>query len=236
MELKEIVAPTMKTLFIAEIERKILAGEWQIGDRLPSEREMEQRMKVSRTIINSGLTELARKGFVEIIPRQGVFVGDYIRNGHLDVLASIMNFNGGRFNRKTFDSLMEYRLNTECECAYLAALHRTDDDLQQLKELHNKIMQSNDYNLVAILKVEFQHSIYCATGNTIYPLIFNSFKNMILNFNQIIYRHTGTATATYRIQELIDAIEKHEAAKAKSIMHDLVVSRVDELSHWYFKE
>jgi GntR family transcriptional regulator, transcriptional repressor for pyruvate dehydrogenase complex len=236
MELKEIVAPTMKALFIAEIERKILAGEWQIGDRLPSEREMEQKMKVSRTIINSGLSELARKGFVEIIPRQGVVVGDYIRNGHLDVLSSIMNFNGGRFNRRTFDSLMEYRVNTECECAYLAAKNRTSEDLLQLKEIHHKITQTTDYNLVAQLKVEFQHTIYCATGNTIYPLIFNSFKKMILNFNQIIYRHVGTATASYRIMELISAIENHQADLARTIMGDLVNERVDELNHWYFKD
>ena len=57
VELKEIVAPTMKELFIKEIENKIISGEWPIGMKLPSEREMEIKMKVSRTIINTGLND-----------------------------------------------------------------------------------------------------------------------------------------------------------------------------------
>jgi len=236
MELREIVAPTMKELFIKEIERQIISGECAIGDRLPTEREMERKMKVSRTIINLGLAELARNGFVEIIPRQGAFVGNYIRNGNIDTLLSIMNFNGGKLDKKTYKSLMAYRTHNECECAYLAALNRTSEDLILLNSLHKKINDATDTAVVAQLKVDFHHAIYCASGNTIYPLVFNSFKKLAYTFNEIIFRNYGAQAATSFLPELLKAVELQQADEAKTIMHALITQRIEELSEYYFKE
>ncbi len=234
MELREIVAPTMKELFIKEIEQKILSGEWKIGERLPTEREMERKMKVSRTIINSGLSELAQNCFVEIVPRKGVFVGDYMRNGHLNTLISIMNFNGGMLDKKTFDSLMAYRMQNDCECAYLAALNRTDEDLALLKSLYYKIESAIEVSEISHLKLEFQHAIYCATGNIIYALVCNSFKQLSLLFAEIIYQHPGSEKPNLYILDLIQAIEKKDAKDARFIMQKMVATRIEELGQSYF--
>ena len=234
MELREIVAPTMKELFIKEIERKVLSGEWEVGERLPTEREMEKKMKVSRTIINSGLNELAQNGFVEIVPRKGVFVGDYMRNGQLNTLISIMNFNGGKLDKKTFDSLMSYRIQNDCECAYLAALNRTDKDLVLLKDLGTKMENAHDFSEISQLKFEFEHAMYCATGNIIYPLICNSFKKLSLVFGEIIFKHPGCQKPSLYMSELICAIERQDALEARSIMHKTITTRIEELGQWYF--
>lgn len=236
MDLKEIVAPTMKELFIKEIERQIISGECKTGDRLPPEREMERKMKVSRTLINSGLAELARNGFVEIVPRHGVFVGDFIRNGNIDTLLSIMNFNGGKLDKKTFESLMAYRKQTESECAYLAAQNRTEEDLTIMRNLYKKIIDSTSCSEVAQFKVDFQHALYCASGNRIYPLVYNSFKKLSLAFNEIIYRHFGYEEATMYLPELINALEQKNPEECRDIVNKLVITRIDELSQYYFKE
>ncbi len=78
MQFNEIVAPTMKELFTKEIIKLILTGQLSPGDKLLTEREMASQMKVSRTIINLGMTELASMGFIEIVPRKGAYVADYI--------------------------------------------------------------------------------------------------------------------------------------------------------------
>ncbi len=239
MELREIVAPTMKELFIKEIERKILSGEWKIGDRLPTEREMERITKVSRTIINSGLAELAQNGFVEIVPRKGVFVGDYIRNGQLNTLLSIMNFNGGKLDKKTFDSLMTYRMHTDCECTYLATQNRTDDDLKLMRTLYEKLLEATDPvnpSEILQLKFEFQQALYCSTGNNIYPLVCNAFKKLSTAFNEIIYRHFGYDLAPLHMAELINSIEERDADKARHIMSELIDTRINELRQVYFKD
>lgn len=100
MKFNQIIAPSMKELFIKEIEALILSGQLKVGDKLPTERELADEMKISRTIVNLGLSELKNKGFIDIVPRKGAFVADYAKNGKLDTLISIINFNGGRFDKK----------------------------------------------------------------------------------------------------------------------------------------
>jgi len=236
MELRELVAPTMKELFAHEIITQILSGDCKIGEKLPTEREMERRMHVSRTIINSGLAELARIGFVDIVPRQGVFVADYIRNGNIETLTAIMNFNGGKLERLTFDSLMTYRSNTECECAYLAAKHRTEDDLTQMKAIYRKIMMEKDMEVIAQLKIDFHHVLYCATGNAIYPLVYNSFNKLSLTFYKIIFNHYGHDAAIYNLKEIIQAIEKQKPDEARYFSKKLALKRMQQLNHYYYDE
>lgn len=236
MDLKEIVAPTLKELFITEIEQRIISGEWKVGERLPTEREMERKMKVSRTIINSGLASLAQKGFVDIVPRQGIFVGNYIHNGNLDTLLSIMNFSGGKLYKKTFESLMTYRIHNDCECAYLAAQNRTDDDLKLMYSIYQKVMETTDILALSQLKIDFHHAVDCATGNDIYPLVYNSFKKLAFTFNEIVFRNFGYKTASEYMLELIIAIEQKKAEEARFIMNQLITLRINNLKEWYYKK
>ena len=49
-------------------------------------------MGVSRPVISAGLVELEKLGFVEIVPRQGVYVSDYRRKGTVETLVAIMPY------------------------------------------------------------------------------------------------------------------------------------------------
>ena len=79
MEFEKLVSPSLKDLFITHIEAMILSGE------LPPERQLAQSMGVSRAVVNSGVAELERRGFLEVRPRVGTFVTDYRRAGTLDL-------------------------------------------------------------------------------------------------------------------------------------------------------
>ena len=99
MEFQKLNAPSLKELFISELENMIISGRLPIGTKLPSERELASSMQVSRAVVNSGIAELEKKGFVVVKPRIGTFVEDYRRNGTMDTLVSIMKYNGGFFKQ-----------------------------------------------------------------------------------------------------------------------------------------
>ena len=90
MEFSKLSAPTLKELFVEQLENLILSGKLSIGEKLPSERELADSMQVSRSVVNAGLAEIADKGFLEIVPRSGTYVADYRKKGTLDTLISIM--------------------------------------------------------------------------------------------------------------------------------------------------
>ena len=60
---QKLTAPTLKQLFVQELEGMILSGELAIGQKLPSERELAQKMQISRSVVNDGIAEMARRGW-----------------------------------------------------------------------------------------------------------------------------------------------------------------------------
>ena len=110
MEFTKLSAPTLKELFIREIEGMILSGQLAVGERLPPERELADKMRVSRAVVNGGISDLARKGFWLVKPRAGVYVADYRRMGTPETIHSIMEYHGGRLRREEICSILEIKL------------------------------------------------------------------------------------------------------------------------------
>ncbi len=234
MKLTEIVAPSMKELFIEAIENMILSGELKIGDKLPTEREMAEQMKVSRTVVNLGLNELQNKGFIEISPRKGTYVADYIRKGRLETLLSIINHNGGKFDKKTFYSLMEFRIINEGAGAYLAALNRTDADIELLEELYDKMLSDGSYEEISKVIFDFHHGVFCATGNYIYPLVHNAFENISIVLTSVMFKYFEVKETTDQIRVIIEKIKEKDAEGSKKAMEGLINRGIETLDKNYF--
>ena len=64
MDFEKLSSPSLKNLFVQRIQGMILSGELLVGSRLPPERTLAEQMHISRTVVNSGLTELAEQGFL----------------------------------------------------------------------------------------------------------------------------------------------------------------------------
>ena len=90
MEFKKLNAPSLRELFVNELQNMILSGKLEIGSKLPPERELAESMKVSRAVINSGIAELEKKGFLVVRPRIGTFVAavsyTHLDQDHTDIL------------------------------------------------------------------------------------------------------------------------------------------------------
>ncbi len=56
------------------IERRILAGEWGEGDRLPSETDLAEWYGVARMTVRRAHEELTQRKLVRVVPGKGTFV------------------------------------------------------------------------------------------------------------------------------------------------------------------
>lgn len=178
MEFEKLYSPSLKELFIKQLQSMILSEELPKGTRLPSERELADRMHVSRAVINGGLTELERQGFIEIRPRQGTFVADYRRNGNIDTLLAIMHYNGGVLGKSEIRSILEVRQGLEHMTVSRAIRYASDDDLEKLGTYIVQLskMPPPSPTQAAELAFAFQHEMTIIGGNNILPLIYSSFK------------------------------------------------------------
>ena len=58
MDCRNSQESTLKEIFITQIENKIISGEFEIGQKLPPERELACQMGVSRAVVNAGIVEM----------------------------------------------------------------------------------------------------------------------------------------------------------------------------------
>lgn len=176
MEFQKISSPSLRELFVDQLEHMILSGKLKIGEKLPPERQLADMMQVSRAVVNSGLSELEKKGFLIVKPRSGTFVADYRRKGTIDTLLSIMKYNGGRMRNEEIRSIFEIRIALDSLVAKLCIDRISDEEIELLLEKVEDIKNADSNHNAILAAFEFQHEFALVSGNTLVPLVFQSFR------------------------------------------------------------
>ena len=216
VEFKKLQTPTYKEMFITQIEQMIISGQFEIGQKLPSERELSQKMGVSRAIVNSGIAEMSRKGFIEIRPRVGNFVADYRRNGTVETLVSIMKYNGGVLRPAEIKSLIEFRCVVDNMVIQLIDGKLTEDQLLTLDSLVESIGTSDPPACAADYTQRFHHELALISGNTIVPLIYASFASTSTHLWERYARKNGVQRLYANCRALLDYIRDGKTEEAVS--------------------
>ena len=175
MEFQKISAPSLHELFVDQLEHLIISGKLQIGEKLPPERQLAEMMQVSRSVVNSGINELEKKGFLIIKPRSGTYVADYRRKGTIDTLMAIMKYNGGRIRNEEIRSIFEIRIALDTLAAKLCIDRITEEEIELLYEKVEDIHNAQNKDDAIRAAFEFQHEFALVSGNTLIPLVFQSF-------------------------------------------------------------
>ena len=235
MEFPKLSSPSLKDLFVREIENMILSGKLPLGEKLPPERELAEEMHVSRAVVNAGLAEMAKKGFIEIRPRVGAFITDYRRYGTADTLLSIMHYNGGTLRKTELKSLLEIRLVLETLALESAVPNLTPENLAVLKELAEDFGASENPAESARLIFRFHHELCVLSGNTLLPLIFHSFKEPAVNLWERYFTLHGVSVLHRSTMRLCESLENRDAAGAVAIFRETLQMAIDGGASIYYE-
>lgn len=219
MAFREIVAPTLRELFVSQIIEMIFSGELCIGAKLPSERELSEQMHISRSMVHTGLEDLERMGFVRIEPRRGNYIADYARNGNFETLAAIAKYGGGTFDRNLEVSMVELRNAVEGGAMIRLADRGSAADIQALRALTEALRTAaasgETIEQLAERMRRFDTAITELSGNCLFPLMMNAFGNVSTLLWEKCVRFWGIETIVEQEQHIADLLEEgkgHEAA------------------------
>lgn len=226
MQFAKLSAPSLKELFVQELEHMILSGRLTIGTQLPPERELAQRMQVSRAVVNAGLNEMESKGFLEVRPRIGTFVADYRRKGTADTLLSIMKYNGGRLQRDDIRSILEIKEVLDRLAAQLAIPKITEEEVDRLKVLAAIMQEADSPEGASEAVFSFHHELALISGNTLVPLIYYSFKAPILSLWERFCIKYGVAALYQNTARLLDTIVQRDVTLAEQIIEASIAACV----------
>ena len=127
MTLQPIVTTRLYQQVAEQIAQLIYTKHWRVGDRLPAERDMAQRLGVSRPTVREALVALELRGLVAVRTGAGV----YVKAGSPEPVAIVPDDKDP--GPSPFD-IIDARILLEGEMAALAADHIAPAELSGLEE------------------------------------------------------------------------------------------------------
>jgi len=137
------------------VAAKIASGEFAVGDRMPSERELALAYAVSRPTVREAVIALELDGLVEVRKGVGVFVVARTPRGGEAAVTDVGPF-----------ELLEARRAIEGEACALAASRVRDEDLEELDGLLREINHGRDIVVREDADQRFHLRIAEITGNS----------------------------------------------------------------------
>ena len=232
MGFTKIETLSLTDLFVQQIQNMILSGELEVGERLPPARELSLRMGVSRPVISAGLVELEKLGFVEIRPRQGVYVSDYRRRGTVETLVAIMRYKGGALRRGEVKALLEVREALELLCLRLVLDTCGDEELETLSPLLEAVHEARNHEDAAEKVFLFHHELAVLSGNVLLPLLYYSFKPQSEYLWGLYCKRAGIE-ALYRIKlALYSALLNRDYPETERLTREVLERAMNDLSFY----
>ncbi len=207
---------------MAQIEEAILSGSLKEGDKLPSERALEETFKVSRGTLREALRGLEQKGFIAI--KTGAKGGAFVCAPAPDTLAQALSILL-RHQMTTMRDLEEFREEIEGLVAARAAERANTNGVEQLREILVSIQaclshSDSPRDRVLELDGDFHLALARMAGNKVYEAVLGGiYATVRASFDRLLPRDGAILGGIY--QELCDisaAIERQDSTAAKSLL------------------
>lgn len=198
------------------------------GQRLPTERILAERLKVSRNTVREALTRWEGLGLVE--RRQGS--GTYLKGVvSLDMLHMPLTLAGGN----DFTSLMqtlEIRRALEAEAAALCAVRADQAEIAEIGRKLDTMEQAfhTRAGMSAEEDWEFHQSIYRSSGNPLFEQIIAAMHELFHRFweHPLGVRDFGHASFPYH-RTIYERIAAHDPEGARAEALKLIATVEDDL-------
>ena len=165
MPFQKIQSEKLSASVVRQIESLILRGILRPGERLPAERELAERLGVSRPSLREAVAELEARDLVVTRPGSGVYVAEVLGSAFAPPLIRLFSTH----SEALFDYL-SFRRDLEGLAAERAARLASDTDLDLIATIFARMETAHEKRnpeQEAALDAEFHLSIVEASHNVI---------------------------------------------------------------------
>ena len=209
---------------VRQIELLILRGILQPGDRLPSERELSERLSVSRPSLREAIAELSERGLLNTRASAGVFVADVLGSAFSPALIKLFSSH----DTAVFD-YVAFRRDLEGIAAERAAVAGSDTDLKvidtimgKMEAAHKKRNPSDE----AALDAQFHMAIIEASHNVV---MLHMMRSMFDLLREGVFYNRQAMFRSRRTRDLL--LDQHRRINAALQARDGVAARNAVITH-----
>lgn len=224
MPFQKIEAERLSQSIVTQIEVLILRGILRPGERLPAERELSERMGVSRPSLREAISDLQGRGLLVTRQGAGVFVADVLGSAFSPALIGLFS----NHDEAIFDYIA-FRRDMEGLAAERAARFGTASDLQVIGAILAKMETAHlkrDPSDEAELDAGFHMAIIEASHNVVMLHMMRSMYDLL---RQGVFYNRQAVFLDRDIRDTL--LDQHRGINAAIQARDPVAARAAVAAH-----
>jgi GntR family transcriptional regulator, transcriptional repressor for pyruvate dehydrogenase complex len=215
---KPIQAERLYEQIVGQIQDRIINGQLQPGDKLPTENELVIQFGVSRTVVRDAMRILSLMGLIDIQPGRGTYV---IANAQLaikhslDIMMKLGHEEGTR-------AVVGVREIIEPEIAALASTMAKDKQILSMREAVAHMDELlTDIDAFVESDLDFHLALAEATQNPIIPILIVSIIDILREERKRTANTVGgLQRGQYYHKCILKAIEERDPDAARKAMRE----------------
>jgi GntR family transcriptional repressor for pyruvate dehydrogenase complex len=221
--------PTIRDEIANELKLRILAGEWTLGQALPSNKQLAEEFDTSTLTVREAVAQLITGGFLESRHGAGTFVVDV----EPDEAAASWILSRG--DRSEYEELIEARQIIESSILQLAAQRRTEEQLDELRRCA-ETMAANRKDAAGFIAADFVfHQLVAdAANNRILLRAMLAMRGPLRRLMseraiEDLHDHGNLDTPVADHVAVVEALECRDVSKAVGALQNMIRRNRDHL-------
>lgn len=234
--MEEIKRISITDSAVKSIKQAILTGEYLPGQKLPTEAQFCDLLKVSRTTIREALRILQALGYVTMQPGKGAFASDPLPNPQQSNSNSWYEVEG-----LSYRDLMEVRIAVETLAVQLAVTRAVPEQVSRLQKIHDEYLEAAavyDPVKLIILDEMFHTTIVSFTNNQLLNNLNVEIQDCFKPYRTKSFTNKNTyKNAIPSHANILDCFYAKDAARAvREMRHHLELSLKDISAAYSFDD
>ena len=216
MEFKKITPVRLYENAIEQIMDLIENNELKPGDKLPPERELAEKLSISRGSLREAFRVLESRGLIKSKPGGGRYIREIRKNGHNNTENIILSL-----EKSSILELLEAREIFEVKIVKLAAQRATPEDIKSIERALNKMNEEAELEVDRKTEsdTEFHLAIAGASHNFVFVNIIKLHLDLLKETREKTQQIPGRREERWHEhQAILQAIKGHDTKKAGEAM------------------
>lgn len=198
---------------------RLQSGQWRVGERLPTERELSSSFAVSRTTVRKALLDLKAQGLIE----QTVGSGTFVAPQAAERLSRRASQNASQHTSPA--DLMEARLALEPSIIEMAIRNATVADIQRMEQCCAEAERAGTLEAFEHWDAELHQAIADAAHNSFVTDVFALMSAVRAqgDWGQLKKQSvTPERRQAYQAEHraIVDALRERDASRARSLTRE----------------
>ncbi len=200
--------------------REFVAGTSPAGTKLPTERKLAEAFGVSRNVMREALKRLEALGLINIRHGAGIFLENVQMTAGLEILDVFFYREDGSINEDFLEDIYEAREALTRVVVRSVAIHRTEDEVDRLKELMRERRESlHDPKRLTSINLEWFRVLAAATHNVVFNLIFNTMSRYYLGLQEHLrWESLDRKRTQISFERIVEAVEEQNPDLTEQIL------------------